>query len=148
MKIILLEDVRNIGKKNEVKEVNDGYARNFLFPNKLAESANSSSLKRLEAMKARAEKEDGILHKRLEAIAHTMAEMKLRFSLKVGDDGSVFGSINKEAILKALRDHGVITKEHVDLTLDRPLKALGEYVLPVDLKKGITTQLVVVVAKA
>src|SRR5579863_7927448 len=148
MKIILLADVRNVGRRREVKEVNDGYARNFLFPNKLAEPASASALKKIAVIKANEEKEDGALRKHLESIARKISEMKIRFQLKMGADGSVFGSVNKEAILKALREHGLVTKERVDILLDRPLKALGEYAVPLDLKKGVTAQLVVVIAAA
>ena len=148
MKVILLADVRNVGRRHEAKEVNDGYARNFLFPNKLAEPASASALKKIEVMKASVEKEDGLLRKHLESIARKISEMKIRFQLKMGADGSVFGSVNKEAILKALREHGLVTKERVDILLDRPLKALGEYAVPLDLKKGVTAQLVIVIAAA
>ncbi len=148
MKVILSDDVRNVGRRGDVKEVNDGYARNFLFPNKLAEMATAGALKKVEAMKADRDRHDSEIVKHLQSIAHKISEMKIRFQLKMGPDGSVFGSINKDAILKALREHNVVTKERIDVILDRPLKALGEYTVPLDLKKGVTTQLVVVVASA
>ena len=146
MKVIILEDVRGIGKKFEVKEVRDGYARNFLFPNKLAENATPSALKKLEELLAtHAEKETEMI-KHLQAAAHKISEMSIQFDLKKGKDGSIFGSVNKEAILKALREHNLITKERVDITLDHPIKELGKYTIPVDLKKGVTADLKILVA--
>ena len=141
MKVILHEDVRGIGKKNEVKEVRDGYARNFLFPNKLAESANPSSLKKLEALKADLEKNEADYKKHLEEMARKISGMTIQFELKRGKDGSIFGSVNKEAVLKALREHHLVTKERIDITLDHPIKELGTYTLPLDLKKGVKTNL-------
>jgi large subunit ribosomal protein L9 len=145
MKVIILEEVRGVGKKFEVKEVSNGYARNFLFPNKLAEPANPSSLKKLEAMIAEHNKNENEYIKTLEAIARKIADMRIQFDLKKGKDGSIFGSVNKESILKALREHKLITKERVDITLDHPIKEPGLYVVPIDLKKGITVDLKIVV---
>src|SRR5579872_4729452 len=105
MQIILLEDVRGVGLKHDIKEVRDGYARNFLFPNKLAERATPSSLKKLEEMKATHDAKEIELKKHLEEIARRITDMRIQFELKRGKDGSIFGSVNKEAVLKALREH-------------------------------------------
>lgn len=145
MKVILHEDVRGIGKKYEVKEVRDGYARNFLFPNQLAEPANPSSLKKLEALKADLEKDEIEYKKHLEGVARKIADMTIEFDLKRGKDGSIFGSVNKEAILKALREHHLVTKERIDITLDHPIKELGTHSIPLDLKKGVTATLKILV---
>jgi large subunit ribosomal protein L9 len=145
MKVILHEDVRGVGQKYEVKEVRDGYARNFLFPNKLAEQANPSSLKKLEAMKADLDKNEAEYKKTLEVAARKIGEMTIEFDLKKGKNGSVFGSVNKESVLKALREHKLITKERIDITLDHPIKEPGLYTVPIDLKKGISAELKIVV---
>ncbi len=147
MKVIILEDVKKIGKKFEVKEVSDGYARNFLFPNKLAELATPTALKKIEVMRAQHEKESAENEKILKAIAKKMEETTLVFALKTDKAGAVFGSINKDNILKALREHNIITKERVDLELDRPIKELGDHKVVVDLKKGVTAQLKIRVEK-
>ncbi len=141
MKIILLEDMKNIGKKFDVKEVSDGYARNFLFPNKLAEQATAVALKNIETMKAEHDEKEEEFRKHLEAIAGKMNGMTLVFALKTDKTGAMFGSINKETILKALREHSVITKERIDIDLDRPIKEFGEYSVAVDLKKGVAATL-------
>lgn len=145
MKVILNEEVRGVGKKHEVKEVRDGYARNFLFPNKLAEPANPSSLKKLEALLADLDKNEADYIKKLEEVAAKIKSMSIEFELKKGKDGSIFGSVNKEAVLKALREHHLITKERVDITLDHPIKEPGKYVIPIDLKKGIAVDLKIIV---
>ncbi|HVO28361.1 MAG TPA: 50S ribosomal protein L9 [Candidatus Paceibacterota bacterium] len=145
MKVIILEDVRGIGKKFEVREVRDGYARNFLFPNKLAEPANPTSLKKLEKMKAEHDAKEIEVKKHLEEVARKIGGMSIEFDLKKGRDGSVFGSVNKESVLKALREHKLITTERIDITLDRPIKEPGTHAVQLDLKKGVTAELKVVV---
>jgi large subunit ribosomal protein L9 len=148
MQIILLEDVRNIGKRYEAKDVADGYARNFLFPNKLAEAATPAGLKKIEAMKAAHEKGEKELLARLHQIAAKLNETKLEFQLKADKTGAVFGSVNKEAILKALREHDFITKERVDIDLKYPIKELGEHAVEVDLKKSVKAKLKIIVKKS
>jgi large subunit ribosomal protein L9 len=145
MKVILLDDVRNIGKRYEIKEVSDGYARNFLFPNKLAEPATGSALKKLEAMKAEHNKADEELRKHLETIAKKINEIKIEFDLKADKSGAIFGSVNKESILKALREHNILTKERAEIDLKHPIKEPGEHPVPIDLKKGVTATLRVIV---
>lgn len=148
MKVIFLADVRKIGKHGDVKDVPDGYARNFLFPNKLAEPATPAALKRIEAHRAATEKEDAELRGHLETLARRIKETAIRFELSQGKDRSVFGSVNKDAILSALREQGLVTKERVEVHLDRPIKEFGEYIVELDLKKGITVKLkIIVVAK-
>jgi large subunit ribosomal protein L9 len=146
MKIILLEDVRSLGKKFDVKEVSDGYARNFLFPNKLAEPATPGALKKLDALKAEHDKNETELLGRLREVAKKINETKIEFTMKVDKSGAVFGSVNKESILKALREQKLVTTERVEMDLKYPLKELGEYTVPLDLKKGVTAVLKVTIA--
>ena len=145
MKVIFLDDVRNVGKKYDIKDVSDGYARNFLFPNKLAEAASPEAIKKLESMKAVHEKEDKETLAQLEAVAQKINETKIQFVVKTDKSGAVFGSVNKESILKALREHKLIGTERIDIDLKYPIKELGEYVVPIDLRKGVVAKLGVVV---
>ncbi len=148
MKVILLDEVRSIGHRFDIKEVRDGYARNFLFPNKLAEPATPSALKKLETMKAEHDAREIEVKKHLEGIARKIGDMRIQFDLKKGKDGSIFGSVNKEAVLKALREHKVITTERIDITLNHPIKEPGLYTVPLDLKKGVQTELKIIVKAA
>jgi large subunit ribosomal protein L9 len=148
MKVIFLDDVRNVAKKYDIKDVSDGYARNFLFPNKLAETASPEAIKKLESMKAAHEKEDKETLAQLEAVARKINETKIEFEVKTDKSGAVFGSVNKESILKALREHKLIGTERIDIDLKYPIKELGEYVVPIDLRKGVVAKLGVRVVKA
>ncbi|MEK7077034.1 MAG: 50S ribosomal protein L9 [Patescibacteria group bacterium] len=141
MRIILLHDVRGFGKKNEVKDAKDGYARNFLFPKKLAEPASPDAVRRLETLK----KEEGGYLKRLESLATRLKDRSLIFELKTDAHGSVFGSVNKEMILSGLRDAKLITKERVGVALDRPIKTLGEHEIMLDLSHNIKATIKIIV---
>ncbi len=147
MKIIFLQDVRGIGHKYDVKEVSDGYARNYLFPKNLAEPMTAAAIKKIEKFKESQEREDHELEKRLHEIAATLAGTTLQFEMEADEHGSVFGSINKDAILKALRDHKFISTERVEIDLEQPIKKVGEYTVPVDLRKGISVKLKISVKK-
>jgi large subunit ribosomal protein L9 len=147
MKIIFLQDVRGVAKKYDVKEVSDGYARNFLLPQNLAEPATAAAMKKIEKFKESQEREDHELEKRLHEIAKTLSDTALQFEMEADEHGSIFGSINKEAILKALRDHKFIANERVEIDLEQPIKKVGEYVVPIDLRKGISVKLKISVKK-
>jgi large subunit ribosomal protein L9 len=148
MKVIFLGDVKNVGKKYDIKDVSAGYARNFLLPGKLAEIATPEAIKKLDSMKAAHEKEDKEAVAHLESLAKRINEIKIQFELKADKSGVAFGSVNKETILKAMREHKLIGAERIDIDLKYPIKELGEYVVPIDLKKGVTAKLGVIVVKS
>ncbi|MBU6500967.1 MAG: 50S ribosomal protein L9 [Patescibacteria group bacterium] len=136
MKVIFLQDVKGIGRRYDVKEVADGYARNFLFVNKFAEPATETSLQKIKTLKKEADKNEKGFAKHVDAIIRELKERSLEFHLKTGADGSVFGSVNKDAILKALRNTGITTNERVDIELAHPLKELGEHKIIIRFKNG------------
>lgn len=145
MKIILLQDTRGVGKRHDVKEVTAGYARNFLFPNKLAEPATPTTLKKLAALKSHLDESGKELKKHLEALARKISETALEFTLKTDKKGSVFGSVTKEDILKGMRDSKLIIKERAEIKIDHPIKKFGEYKVNVRLPKGIEAELKILV---
>jgi len=145
MKVILLEDIKNLGKKYDIKEVSIGYAKNYLFPNKLAKPATSDVISQIENLKQKSKEKELELINYLKEIARLINERTIEFTLKADKTGVIFGSVNKEMILKALREHKLITKERVDVLLDHPLKSLGEHKVKIDLKKGITAELKIII---
>ncbi len=147
MKVILLEDIRGVGKKFEVKDMRDGYARNFLFPKKLAEPATPSALQKLAAMKEAHEKDEAALTARLHEIAEKISGITLQLALEADKSGAIFGSVNKEAVIKALREHDIVRSERVEVFLEHPLKKLGDYKISIDLKKGIKAELKISIVK-
>ena len=137
MRVILLTDVRRIGKKNDVKNVSDGYARNFLFPQNLARIADQEGLGELSTTK----KNEKEIEDRLKRLANRMSELELIFKLKTDKSGAVFGSVNKDDILKGIRDAGLITKDRIEIKISKPLKEFGAHEAEAHLPKGIVAKL-------
>ncbi len=147
MKIILLKDIPGKGKKNDVKEISDGYARNFLFPRGLAKLVTPQTLKELEMLQAAKEKEGKELVKHLDAMRRVLAERAIELTLKTDDAGSVFGSVTKEDILSALRDAKLLGKERAEVVLEHPLKSFGEHMVKLRFPRGTDMLEVKVVVK-
>ena len=147
MKIILLKDVRGVGRRTEVKEVATGYAQNFLFPKSLAILATPLELKKLEESRERETKSETETIAHLYQLAETFKEKKIVFSVKTDQTGRVFGSVSKNSILSGLRDVGLISKERIEINLPHPLKQLGEYQVELDLKRGVKTTITIILQK-
>jgi len=141
MKVVLLAEIKGVGKKMDIKDVPDGYARNFLIPKKLAILATAENQKSAEKIKLEKEREKQALTSDLKKTARELAEKKIRFFLKADERGKLFGSVNKDAILKALRQNKFVTKEHAEIKIDHPLKELGEYEIEIELQKGTKSKL-------
>jgi large subunit ribosomal protein L9 len=148
MKVLLLADIRGIGRKNEIKEVSTGHANNLLFPKKLAIPATDQVLRAHAERAKKHAHEEAELTQQLREIATRIESRTLVFPVKTNAEGTVFGSITKDMILSGLRAEHVLGKEHVDIKIDHPLKAVGDYVVKVDLKKGVTAKLTVTLKAA
>jgi large subunit ribosomal protein L9 len=135
MKVLFLENVKKVGRKSEIKEVNDGYARNFLIPQKLAVIATSEVL---------AKQTDQEEHSRaeLERLKKTKVDLEkeiFNFKVKTGKDGSIFSSVTKEDIKKEL-----LVRKNIEvgaILLDRPIKSLGEHAVEIDLGQKILAKI-------
>ncbi len=146
MKIILLEDIKGLGKKFEVKEVKDGYAKNFLIPKNLAKTANEANLKIISQQKSAWERKEKEALEHLEKIADQLKNAVLDFSLKVGESGQVFGSVNAAEIIKTLKGLDIFEKyseeiKNSEAILEKPIKELGEYLVEINLGKGIKSKI-------
>jgi len=131
MKVILLKDVPNTGKKNEIKEVSPGFARNFLFAKGLAVIADAESLKKLE-IKTKADAEIAAKElKETEAIVSKIDGQEIEIAVKTGSEGQLFESINKQKISDHLKKMGY-NIEKDDVVLETPIKEVGEF--PIKLK--------------
>ncbi len=140
MELILIEDVVNLGGIGDLVAVKPGYARNFLLPRKLAILASSKNKARLEHEKriasfrlTKAKAESAAMAKKLNGVSVTIAR-------KVGEQDKLFGSVTTHDIAQALNDSGVqVDRKHVQLA--EPIKALGEYTVPVRLRADVTAQI-------
>jgi len=126
----------------EIKEVKNGYARNFLLPRKLAKIATSKNLQIFNQQKIEAEKQEKELIEKLKETAARLKDINLDFLLKIGDDGQFFGSVSVSEIKKALED---LDYQNLEIILERPIKELGEYPIEINLGKGIKTKIKITV---
>lgn len=135
MKVILLQDVKNVGKKDEVKEVADGYGRNFLIKNKLAEPVNKSTSNALEQRQEEARRQDEANRQEALKLAERLEKTVLEFSLNTGKNGSTFGQISSKQIHSELAKQGIQVDKR-KIMMDVPVDSLGTTKVKVDLYKG------------
>ncbi|MFC3041065.1 50S ribosomal protein L9 [Virgibacillus xinjiangensis] len=138
MKVIFLKDVKGKGKKGEVKNVSDGYARNYLLKNNVAQEATPGNLKALEAQKRKMEQEEQEEKEEAMDLKDKLAELTVELKAKSGDGGRLFGSITSKQIAEQLKkDHGYkIDKRKIEL--DQPIRALGYTTVPVKLHPEVS----------
>jgi large subunit ribosomal protein L9 len=135
MKVILLQDVENLGKEGEIKEVADGFARNFLLPKKMAEPATEEAVKKTEGKLQKKEEEAKTELGEAQKLAEQLEGRELYIKVKE-KEGALFGSVNEKIIAKFLKDEGLdINPENVKLV--EPIKEMGEYDVQIDLDHGL-----------
>lgn len=145
MKVILLQDVKSLGKKGEIVNVNDGYARNFVLPKKLGVEANNKNLNDLKLQK---NNEAKIAKENLDAAKALAEELKagqIELSIKVGEGGKTFGSISSKEITAAVKDQLNLEIDKKKVQLKDAIKTLGTHNVPVKLHPKVTAELKVVV---
>jgi len=148
MEVVLLEDVKALGKKGQIVKVNDGYARNFILPKKLGIEATSKNLNDLKLQKANADK---IAAEQLQAakdLAADLAEKSITLSIKAGEGGKAFGSVSSKEITKAIQDQLGMEIDKKKLVLPEPLKTFGTHEVPIKLHRDVTGKLAVRVGKS
>ena len=144
MRVILLQDIENLGKKYDVKEVADGYARNFLIPKGLAKPATEEALKWLETQKeAEAKKAEEEL-KMVQERATAIDGLEVIIPVKIGEDGQLFESITSQKISEKLKELGFeIKKTQIDLL--EPIKELGEFPVKIKFEHNLEAEIRVIV---
>jgi len=148
MKVILLADVKSLGKKGEVVDVSDGYARNMLLPKKLGVEANAQNINNLKLQKAN---EDKVAKEQLEqaqALAAEIAEKSITVAIKVGEGGKTFGSISSKEIAEAAKAQINMDIDKKKIQLPNPIKSLGVTMVPIKLHAKVTAELKVQVKEA
>ena len=148
MKVILLQDVKSLGKKGEIVNVNDGYARNFILPKKLGVEANNKNLNDLKLKKANDEK---IAQEQLEEaqeLGKKIEAGKVELAIKVGEGGRTFGSVSTKEIAAAVKEQMGYDIDKKKIQLKEAIKTLGTHNVPVKLHTKVTAELKVVVKEA
>lgn len=148
MQIVLLQDVKSLGKKGQIVNVNDGYARNFILPKKLGEEANNASLAKLAGQK---KYEDKVAAEKLAAakeLAEKLQSMEVKLAVKVGEGGKIFGSVSNKEIAEAAEKQYNIKLDKKKIVIAEPIKAVGNFNVNVKLHPEVSGELKVVVSEA
>ena len=146
MKVILQKDILNLGEAGDIKEVSNGYARNYLLPKNLVLLANESSKKAMDHQKKLIKIKKDKRRKQSEKIVGAISGMEVKFTVQAGDEGKLFGSITAIDIMKKLKDAGYeIDKRRI--TLQAPIKELGTFDVTVKLDDGLHAEVKVLVEK-
>lgn len=148
MKIILLQDAKNLGKKGDVIEASEGYARNYLLPRKIGVEANARNLNELSLQKKREEK---IAKEQLDAAKDLAAQLESKqvvLKMKAGEGGKAFGSVSAKEIAAAYKEQNGIELDKKKIQLPESIKSFGVCEVPVKLHPQVTGKLVVKVVEA
>ena len=148
MKVILLQDVKALGKKGEVVNVNDGYARNFILPKKLGVEANGKNLNDLKLQK---NNEAKVAQEHLDAakkLAEDLKAGKVVLTMKVGEGGRTFGSVSSKEIAEAVKEQMHLDIDKKKIQLKEQIKTLGTHIVSVKLHPEVTAELNVSVKEA
>ena len=148
MEIVLLQDVKSLGKKGQVVKVNDGYARNYILPKKLGVEANAKNLNDLKLQKANDAKVAAEQLAAARELAAKLQEASVAVSIKAGEGGRTFGSVSTKEIGKAVSDQLKLDIDKKKMVLEEPIKSLGTHEVPVKLHKDVTAILRVKVVEA
>ena len=141
MKVILLQDVKGTGKKNEVKEVSDGYARNFLLPKKLAVPADNTNMKELNEKNKSIENKAQKEYEAAVELGKKMEELSVVIYSKAGDGGRLFGSITSKDIAEQIKKQHNIEVDKRKITLDEPIRVLGSRFVDIKIHQKVTTKI-------
>lgn len=141
MKVILLQDVKGKGKKGEIIEVSDSYARNVLFAKKLGEEATGKNLNDLKLQNAHAKKQAEEDLANAKKLSEELKEKSVVIRIKAGKDGRTFGSVSTKEIAEAAKDQLSLTLDKKKMLLPEPIKALGTYEVTIKLHKDVVTVL-------
>ena len=148
MQVILLQDVKSLGKKGEIVKVSDGYARNFVIPKKLGVEATEKNKNELKLQKAH---EDKVAAKKLadaKAMAEDLAGRKIIVKMKAGENGKVFGSISAKEIAVAAKEQHGLELDKKKIQVAEPIKSFGTFEVPIKLHTQVTGKLNVIVQEA
>lgn len=146
MKVVLTQDVKGQGKKNDIIDVSDGYARNFLFPRKLAVVADAKAINDVKNKKSSEQHKIELEKAQARELANKLGAEKVVISAEAGKDGKFYGAVTSKDIAEALKARGLdIDKRKIDL--DAPIKAFGTYMIDVKLYVGIVAKLTVQVVE-
>ena len=141
MKVILLKDVKGTGKKGEVKEVSDGYARNFLTKKGVAVEASQANMKELDEKEKSKERKALIEYEEAVLLGKQMEEINIQIEVKAGEGGRLFGSITSKEIAEQLKKQKNLDIDKRKILMDEPIRTLGSTFVEIKLHQKVTTKI-------
>ena len=141
MKVILLDNIKGVGKKDEIINASDGYARNFLFPKKLAVEANNENMSKLKAKKQSEQYKKDVNKENAEKIAKKLDNITLTIKVKAGENGKIFGGVTSKEISEELKKQYKIDLDKKKIILNENIKNLGSFDISMKLFEGVTGKL-------
>ena len=148
MQVILLQDVKSLGKKGDLVKVNDGYARNYIIPKKLGVEANEKNRNELKLQKKHEEKLAAQKLAQAQALAEDLQGRTIKLKMKAGENGKVFGSIAGKEIAAAAKEQHDLDLDKKKIQLSDPIRSFGTFEVPIKLHPQVTGTLHVVVIEA
>lgn len=148
MKIILIQDVKKLGKKGEIIEASDGYARNYILPQKLGIEANQKNLNDLKLQKMKEEKDAQRILDEAKALAEKIGGQVVTVKMKAGEGGKVFGSVSAKEIAEAMKKQNALEIDKKKIQLQEPIKSFGFHEVGIKLHPQVTGTLRVKVEEA
>lgn len=140
MEIILIQDVKDLGKKGQIVKVSDGYARNFILPKKLGLEATKKNLNDLKLQKMAEEKRQKEILDEAKEFAKKLEELTVVLKIKAGEGGRSFGSVSTKEIVAAMKDQFSLDIDKKKLQLNDPIKSAGSYTVPIKLHPQVTAE--------
>jgi large subunit ribosomal protein L9 len=145
MEIILIQDVKSLGKKGEVVKVSDGYARNFILPKKLGIEATKQNLHELSVQKAAEERRLAQMLSEAEALSEKLKGIQVKVEIKAGEGGKAFGSVSAREISSALKEQFGFDIDKKKIVLPEPIKNAGSYTIGIKLHQKVTAKVSILV---
>jgi len=143
MKVILLQDIKGTGKKDQVVEASDGYARNYLIPRKLAKEATAEALNSIEKAKSADKHREAVKRAEAEEKARELKGKVIQLSVRGGENGKLYGAVTNDQIAAALKEQHGFEVDKRKLELDEPIKTAGQAFVTLKLMAGISTRMIV-----
>lgn len=147
MKVVLLQDVKSQGKKNQIIDVSEGYARNFLFPRKLAVVADAKAINDVKNKESSDKHKKEVEKAEAKALADKISQLTVKLSCEAGNDGRFYGAVTAKDISEAVKAQFGLEVDKRKIVLDAPIKAFGTYKLDVKVYPDVVGKLTVTVVE-
>ena len=143
MKVILLQDIKGTGKKDQILEISDGYARNFLLPRKLAREATAEALNSINTSKSADKHREEVKKAEAEKLAREIKGKVVQLTVRGGDNGKIYGSVTNDQISTAIKQQLGADIDKRKVEIEEPIKNAGQHFVTLKLMAGVTSRIIV-----